>query len=195
MMYEEFYKDRYALMIETRRILEAKAESFRTGEAPGGDVQPVVYWCSRIKSPESMMRKLAGRGFPVTAEAALENVYDAVGVRIVCSFASDVFAVVEALEADPDIEILEKKDYLTRPKPNGYLSIHLCIRLRPTGLLAEIQVRTIAMDFWATLEHQLKYKKNVRSETLIRSELKRCADEIASADLSMQTIREILKEM
>ncbi len=195
MTQQDFYKDRYALMTETRRSLEEKAERFRTGEAPGGDVQPVVYFCSRIKSPESMKRKLSERGYPVNAASALENVYDAVGLRIVCSFAGDVQYVVEALEADPDIEVIEKKDYLSRPKPNGYRSIHLCIRLRPTGLLAEIQVRTIAMDFWATLEHQLKYKKSVKSEALIRSELKRCADEIASADLSMQTIREILKEM
>ena len=80
-------------------------------------------------------------------------------------------------------------------KPNGYRSIHLCVRLRELGVLAEIQVRTIAMDFWATLEHQLKYKKSIPCEGLIRSELKRCADEIASADLSMQTIREIIKQM
>ena len=140
------------------------------------------------------MRKLHDRGFPQGLEYALGSVYDAVGIRIVCSFASDVFAVMDKLERDPDIEIKEKKDYLSRPKPNGYRSVHLCILLKTTGTLAEIQIRTIAMDFWATLEHQLKYKKNIKGESLIKSELKRCADEIASTDLSMQTIREILKE-
>ena len=115
--------------------------------------------------------------------------------RIVCSFAGDVFAIVERLENDPDIEIADKKDYLSYPKPSGYRSVHLCVTLRQTGMHAEIQIRTIAMDFWATLEHQLKYKKSVSNESLIKSELRRCADEIASVDLSMQTIREILKEI
>jgi putative GTP pyrophosphokinase len=142
-----------------------------------------------------MTDKLLRYGLPVTLEAALENVYDAVGVRIVCSFASDVFDIVERLENDPEIEVLIKKDYMTHPKPNGYRSIHLCIRVKKTGRLAEIQVRTIAMDFWATLEHQMKYKKSVSNEALIKSELKRCADEIASVDISMQTIREIMKDI
>lgn len=115
-------------------------------------------------------------------------------LRIVCSFTSDVLSVVESLERSPALTVLKKKDYLLYHKPNGYRSVHLCVRLEATGMLAEIQVRTIAMDFWATLEHQLKYKKSIANESLIRQELKRCADEIASTDLSMQTIREILKD-
>ena len=130
----------------------------------------------------------------MTAQAATGSVCDAVGLRIICSFASDVLEIVRRLEADPRIHVTAKKDYLAVPKPNGYRSIHLQIRLRETDLPAEIQVRTIAMDFWATLEHQIKYKKTIADEALIRSELKRCADEIASVDLSMQTIREILRE-
>jgi len=192
---EAFYGKYYSRLIETQGILESMAEKMKMEVNPGEDLQPIIYYCSRIKKPDSMRKKLEARGFPVTLESVLGSVYDAVGIRIICSFASDVQSVVEKIENDPAIEILEKKNYLSRPKPNGYRSIHLCIRLRETGALAEIQVRTIAMDFWATLEHQLKYKKNIKSEVLIRSELKRCADEIASVDLSMQTIREIIKEI
>ena len=195
MTHAEFYGSEYARLKETESILCSMAEAMKTSGTPEEDLQPVVYCCSRIKSPESIMRKLEGRGLPVTLEAALTDLYDAVGVRIICSFASDVYDVVERLENDPSIEILEKKDYLTYPKPNGYRSIHLCLRLKETGALAEIQVRTIAMDFWATLEHQMKYKKSIANDALIRSELKRCADEAASVDLSMQAIREILKDI
>ncbi|MBO4366139.1 MAG: RelA/SpoT domain protein [Clostridia bacterium] len=195
MTVEEYYGNAYEGLEETKRILEGITERIRNGSHPDEDLQPVVYYCSRIKKPDSMIRKLEGRGFPTEADSALKNVYDAVGIRLICSFAGDVLAVVQMLENHPGIEIVEKKDYLLNPKPNGYRSIHLCVRVKETGLYAEIQVRTIAMDFWATLEHQLKYKKDVRGEGLIRRELKRCADEIASVDLSMQTIREIIREL
>ena len=195
MTYEDFYAQDYERLKEAEKTLLATVEKLKADGDPAEDLQPIVYCCSRIKRPDSMIAKLEGRGLPATREAALHDVYDAVGVRIICSFASDVFHIVEQLEQDPSLEILEKKNYLSRPKPNGYRSIHLCLRLKDTGVLAEIQIRTIAMDFWATLEHQVKYKKSIPDEALIRKELKRCADEIASVDLSMQTIREIIKEL
>lgn len=195
MTFEEFYGTSYARVRNALKTLEDLAGRMKREGETDKDLQPIVYCCSRIKKPDSMVRKLKERGFPDTLQSALTNVYDAVGIRIVCSFTCDVLEIVEKLENEPSIEVLEKKDYLSHPKPNGYRSVHLCVRLKDTGVLAEIQVRTIAMDFWATLEHQLKYKKNVKSEALIKSELKRCADEIASADLSMQTIREIIKEI
>ena len=195
MTFEAYYGENYAGLLEAQAVLEAPAERMKTEVCPHKDLKPIVYFCSRIKSPDSMMRKLEARGLPVTLKAALGSVYDAVGIRIICSFASDVQTIVEKLESEPSLEVMQIRDYLRHPKPNGYRSIHLCVRLRESGVLAEIQVRTIAMDFWATLEHQLKYKKNIQSESLIRNELKRCADEIASADLSMQTIREIIRQM
>ena len=194
MTYEEFYGEEYQRLQKTQLTLAGIVQKIEKEKDTGEDLQPIVYDCSRIKKPDSMIKKLEKQGLPVTLESALKGVYDAVGIRIICSFASDVFAVVERLEKEPEIEILVKKDYLSHPKPNGYRSFHLCVRLKETGLFAEIQIRTIAMDFWATLEHQLKYKKMIANEALIKSELKRCADEIASVDLSMQTIREILKE-
>ena len=194
MTYEEFYGKKLNALNETKRVLESKAESMRTSCRTDIDVQPVIYYCSRIKSPDSMIAKLSSRGFPVSLESSLANVYDSVGIRIICSFAEDVMNVVDNLENDPSVEIIEKKNYLLNPKQNGYRSVHLCIRLADTGMLAEIQIRTITMDFWATLEHQLKYKKNISNEQLIKSELKRCADEIASVDLSMQTLRDIIRK-
>ena len=195
MTYEDFYGNNYQKLRETQNILEAMAKKIKTESETDEDVQPIVYYCSRIKKPDSAIKKLREHGFPINGLSAISNIYDAVGMRIICSFASDVFAIVATLEGSSEIEIIKKKDYLSHPKPNGYRSIHLRIRLIKTNLPAEIQIRTIAMDFWATLEHQLKYKKSVSCEGLIKKELKRCADEIASVDLSMQTIREILKEI
>lgn len=160
------------------------------------ELVPIVYTCSRIKSPDSMIRKLTGRGLPPTPEAALGDLYDGIGVRAVCAFTEDGFRLVRWLREQPLLEIVKEKNYYEYPKPNGYRSYHLLVRLRAgeaTGLHAEIQVRTVADDFRATLEHQLQYKKDLPSENLIRRELKRCADEIASVDISMQTLWELIR--
>ena len=129
---------------------------------------------------------------------AVRTVFDAVGVRAICAFAEAVFRLAEWLREQPSLQVLNEKDYFANPKPSGYRSYHMIVLVAPeTGvpMRAEIQIRTIAMDFWATLEHQLKNKKDVPHEALIRSELKRCADEIASVDISMQTIRDVLRRI
>ena len=192
MTYEEYYGQEYQRLLGTQTILETMANQMKNSEKSEEDLQPIVYYCSRIKKPDSMIAKLKSRGFNDSLKSALHDVYDAVGLRIICSFESDVHKIVEILEHHKGITVIEKKDYLSFPKPNGYRSVHLCIKVNETDTLAEIQVRSIAMDCWATLEHQLKYKKSIQNEALIKSELKRCADEIASTDLSLQTIREIL---
>lgn len=157
------------------------------------DLKTIVYYCSRIKSPESMIHKLEALDLPSDSTTALANTFDAVGLRIICAFTEDVYTVVSWLKTRTELHILREKDYIAYPKPNGYRSYHLQVWLPDQNIPAEIQVRTIATDFWATLEHQLKYKKDIPHEDLIRSELKRCADEIASVDLSMQTIRDIIR--
>jgi len=170
---------------------------FRYPASAAEDIMPVIYCCARLKSPESMIEKLERCGLTPDRKTALTQVYDAIGVRAVCSFTEDVYRLANWLSAQPSIEIIRKKDYIAYPKPNGYRSYHIQLKIREgtgKGFLAEIQLRTIATDFWASLEHQLKYKKELSHEKLIRSELKRCADEIASVDLSMQTIRDILRE-
>lgn len=156
-----------------------------------------LYCTSRIKSPESMKNKLKKHGYPLTCESALTNVRDAIGIRAICSFSDDVFALARWLCERLEFNVINQKDYISYPKPNGYRSYHLILHLVDGpggGLFAEIQLRTIAIDFWASLEHQLKYKHEITHEALIRSELKRCADEIASIDLSMQTIRDLIDD-
>ena len=143
------------------------------------------------------MEKLRKRGLREDSQTAFQNTNDAIGIRVICSFVEDVYRIAEWLEKRDDIQIIEKKDYIAYPKQNGYRSLHLIVRFTATkdlqDITAEIQLRTIAIDFWAALEHQLKYKRSVHHEEIIRRELKKCADEIASVDLSMQTIRDILQ--
>ena len=147
---------------------------------------------SRIKTEESMREKCRRKGLPETTESALEKLYDAVGVRVVCSFLSDVYVIRDHLASMPDVEVIEEKDYIRHAKPNGYRSYHMILRVNGS-VYAEIQLRTISQDTWAALEHQMKYKKNLNGNTgLIVEELKRCADELASTDVSMQTIRDLI---
>ena len=195
---EEFYgiKEYQRLKTTEKRLMDL-IELYSATKREKEGVKPIVYSCSRIKAPESMMEKLKKRGFEPTKEAALSEAFDAVGVRAVCAFAEDVYRLVRWLKQQKAIHIVMEKDYYEYPKPNGYRSYHILLRMTEEeieGCHAEIQIRTIANDFWATLEHQLKYKKDMPNEKLIRSELKRCADEIASVDLSMQTIRDIIRE-
>lgn len=198
MTYDEFYGNiAYEKLLETEKAIMELIDSYAATKQEKEGMKPIVYTCSRIKSPESMLEKLKARGIEQTREAALKEVFDAVGIRAVCPFAEDVYRLVRWIKKQPCIHIVTEKDYCEYPKPNGYRSYHLLIRMTKgeiKGCQAEIQIRTIANDFWATLEHQLKYKKDIPNEKLIRSELKRCADEIASVDISMQTIRDIIRE-
>lgn len=194
MNFEEFYGEYYPELQAAESFLTKLAEGLKTATCQSNDLNPIVYYCSRIKQPDSMIRKLETNGYQKTKESAMINVYDAVGLRIICSFAEDVYKISEMIMKDTRIVVSTKKDYYSHPKPNGYRSLHLCVFLPSFDLNAEIQIRTIAMDFWATLEHQIKYKKNIEHEKMLREELKRCADEIASLDLSMQTIREIIRD-
>ena len=192
--YEEFYGEAFCTMKLVEKQLMRIVDEFPQNTFE--DLKPIVYCCSRIKTPDSMMKKLSKQNLPQDGRTALSEVFDAIGIRIVCAFAEDVYQVVEWLRERAEWDVIREKDYFAYPKPNGYRSYHLRIRIKEgcgQGLPAEIQVRTIATDFWATLEHQLKYKKDLEYEKLIRSELKRCADEIASVDLSMQTIRDIIR--
>ena len=191
---EEYYGAAFSRLKHMEQTLLDLIHDYPTQSYPNG-VEPILYCKSRLKQPDSMIRKLEQRGLPTDAESALSNMHDAVGIRIVCSFLDDVYKIAEWLRARSEFEIVETKDYIAYPKSNGYRSLHLVL-LFPAGLeqglMAEIQIRTIAIDFWAALEHQMKYKKNIEHEKTIRSELKRCADEIASVDVSMQTLRDLI---
>ena len=154
---------------------------------------PIEMIKSRVKKPMSILEKLQRRGLSVSVESMVKNLDDVAGIRIICSFVDDIYKVSDWIILQNDIEVVNIKDYIAYPKPNGYRSYHMIIHLNDLSLNAEIQIRTIALDFWANLEHQMKYKKNIKDEIMIRSELKRCADEIASIDLSMQTIKDLIQ--
>lgn len=157
-------------------------------------MDPVEHYLTRIKSEESMREKCVRKGLPVTTDSALNIIKDAIGVRIVCAFVDDVYDIKDYLKNSGRYEFIEEKDYIRHAKPNGYRSYHIIIRI-DGRFYAEIQLRTISMDTWAALEHHLKYKKNIGGNTdLIVNELKRCADELASTDLSLQTIRDMILE-
>ncbi len=157
-------------------------------------IDPVEHCLGRIKSEDSMREKCVRKNLPVTTESALEKIYDAVGVRIVCAFVDDVFTIRDYIVNSGRYEVINEKDYINTAKPNGYRSYHMILRVGGK-YHAEIQLRTISMDTWAALEHHLKYKKKIGArQKLIEEELKRCADELASTDLSMQTIRDMILE-
>ena len=152
----------------------------------------------RIKGSESLKEKLSRSGLSETPECALKNLSDIVGARVVTHFVGDIYTVLELIEQDTCWKVQTVKDYIAEAKPNGYRSLHVILNVPFhvggfDSVNVEIQMRTIAMDCWASLEHQLKYKKTIRNTALIVDELKRCADEMASTDLTMQTIRDMIQ--
>lgn len=193
--YYGVYKDsiidgQKTVLTEINRILRTDAQ---TGAPLAEHIR------SRIKSRNSIEKKLEKCGAPQTdIKTGLQWLSDIIGVRIVTHFIGDVYLILDAVRRSGVWEIEKVKDYISDPKPNGYRSLHILLRIPSSCpefsfLTAEIQVRTVAMDCWASLEHRMKYKKNIKNTELIVSELKRCADEIASTDLSMQTIREMIQ--
>ena len=158
-------------------------------------MDPIEHLLGRVKSEVSMREKCRRKGLPETQQSALYDIRDAIGLRIVCAFIDDIYTIRNRLLALPEIECVEEKDYIRHVKPNGYRSFHLIIRYRGRWF-AEIQLRTISMDTWAALEHHLQYKHDYQGNTsLIQRELKRCADELASTDESMQTLRDMIRDL
>jgi len=196
---EQFYGENYPTLVAAKAQLDGLVEEFMRQQSGSDDLAPVVYHTSRIKSPASLVEKIGRKGgHGATFEDALAaGINDIVGIRVNCAFIDDVYATARWLEARPEAEVVREKDYIAHPKPNGYRSLHLILRITegPASLLpaVEVQLRTIAIDFWATLEHKIKYKKTIENPELMQAELKRCADEIASVDISMQAIRNVAR--
>jgi putative GTP pyrophosphokinase len=148
----------------------------------------------RVKSPQSIFEKLSRKGFEVSAQSAKENLNDIAGIRVICSYINDIYTVARLLMSQNDIEVVKIVDYIKNPKPNGYRSLHLVVKVpvffsdRMEKVKVEVQIRTIAMDFWASLEHQLHYKAGGNVPPEIAAELKECADIISSTDLRMQNL-------
>ena len=157
---------------------------------------PIEMIKSRVKKPMSIVEKLRRRGLEVSLESMAKNLDDVAGVRIICSFLDDIYEVAEMLVRQDDVNVIAVKDYIKNPKPNGYRSYHMIIEVpvffsdSKKAMRVEVQIRTIAMDFWASLDHQLKYKKAVIDDDgAISCELKECADVIADTDEKMLRIR------
>ena len=157
---------------------------------------PIEFISCRIKKPVSIVKKMQKRGLPLDVEVLYENVInDIAGIRVICSFIDDIYAIASMLVRQDDITLIQEKDYIKNPKPNGYRSLHLIVEVpvffsdHTRNMRVEVQIRTIAMDFWASLEHQVKYKKKVENEEEIYQELLECADTIAATDRKMLEIR------
>lgn len=150
---------------------------------------------SRLKTPTSIYEKMALKGYPVTVESIREHLTDVAGLRVICSFPDDIYRLADLLIKQDDFILLRKKDYIRHPKDNGYRSLHLILGVpiflsnEKKYVKAEVQFRTIAMDFWASLEHKLKYKKDVEDTEEIVGQLRACADSIEILDYQMQDIR------
>ena len=195
---ESFYKDSIVLLEGVIEEIVARLNVIRKYRKVHNDRDPIEYILSRVKSEKSMKEKLERKGFKVTLDNALNKIYDAAGIRIICAYIEDVYTVVDMLKQFSDLKIILEKDYIKNPKENGYRSYHLVFEvpldiggeIHPVNI--EIQIRTIAMDFWSNLEHQMKYKKDIKNQEMIVSELKNCADEIASIDIKMQSIRRMI---
>ena len=149
---------------------------------------------SRIKTPQSIIEKLEKKGLPISFTSMMENLNDIAGIRVICPYISDIYNIKNMLLKHPDIALIEEKDYIKDPKESGYRSLHLVVEIpvylseSTHNVKVEIQLRTIAMDFWATLEHELRYKTTTSVPESVRRELKRVAENIAMTDKEMEEI-------
>ena len=158
---------------------------------------------TRVKSIESIMKKIRRKNIPMTLDSIEEYIRDIAGVRVVCSFQDDIYMLADCLLKQDDITLIEKKDYIKNPKPSGYRSLHLIVEVpiflqnEKRNMKVEVQLRTIAMDFWASLEHKLRYKKDIPEEEakVLADELVDCANKSTELDLRMQNIRKRILEM
>ncbi len=163
---------------------------------------PIESIKSRLKSPDSIARKMNRKKIPLNIRALEENIFDVAGVRVICAFPEDIYFLADCLLKQDDVRLIERKDYIENPKPSGYRSLHLIVEVpiflknekRP--MKVEVQLRTIAMDFWASLEHKLRYKKDIAPGLLsdLSDELVQCSLESARLDMKMQEIRQKIEE-
>lgn len=177
--------------------IETKFKVLNEQFSLNGESNPIEFIQSRIKSYGSILRKIHAKDFPRSLEGIENNIHDVAGIRVVCSFVQDIYRLADCFLQQDDITLLERKDYIQNPKPNGYRSLHLIVAVpiflenEKRLVKVEVQLRTLAMDFWASLEHKLRYKKNLPADVQesLAGDLKRCADESARWDAKMQDIR------
>ena len=182
------------------REVKTKLEVLNDDLAIKNQRNPIQMIKSRVKKPASIVEKLKRRGHPVSVNSIVEHLDDVAGVRVICSFVDDIYTIAEMLARQDDVNVLMVKDYIRSPKVNGYSSYHMLTEIpvffsdRKQKIRVEVQIRTIAMDFWASLDHQMKYKKNLDDSGEISEELKECAEVIAQTDMRMLNIRRKIEE-
>lgn len=165
------------------------------------DYNPIEHVKSRLKSPESIVKKMRRKGYPLTISSVKENIYDIAGIRITCSFQSDIYEISKMLQNQKDVKLIQCKDYIKNPKANGYQSLHLIVQVpvfmtdREEDVSVEIQIRTIAMDFWASLEHKIYYKYNGEVPERLLNELKEAAQSVSQLDRKMENIHREINEI
>lgn len=182
------------------RLLKLKFEVLNNEFKVLYERNPIHHIDSRLKSPESMIAKLKKKGCEISIDSARKNVNDIAGVRVVCHYIDDVYSVAEMLMRQTDLEIVKVQDYIKTPNYNGYRSLHLDIKVpvylsdRTEYVVAEVQIRTIAMDFWASLEHDIRYKADKSKLPVgINEEMLECSDKIADIDRQMQDMYKRIK--
>ena len=186
------------LYLSATREIATKFENLNNDLKYSSERNPIHQIQTRVKTPMSIFKKLERRGFELTSESARKNLTDIAGVRVICSYLNDIYLISDMLLSQNDITLVRTSDYIKNPKPNGYRSLHHIVTV-PVFLSksveivhVEIQIRTIAMDFWATLEHQLSYKLADRETMSIANDIKACAEEIADIDMRMQNLYNII---
>ena len=162
---------------------------------------PIEHIKSRLKTPDSIVKKLKRYGFEVTIDNMVEKLSDIAGIRIICSFTSDIYQIAEMITKQSDVTVLYVKDYIQNPKSNGYKSYHMVVTIPiyltdgPVDTKVEIQIRTIAMDFWASLEHKIYYKFEGNAPAYLQQELKACADVVNMLDVKMFSLNQAILEL
>lgn len=162
---------------------------------------PIEHIKSRLKTPDSIVKKLKRYGFEVTINNMVEKLSDIAGIRIICSFTSDIYQIAEMITKQSDVTVLYVKDYIKSPKPNGYKSYHMVVTIPiyltdgPVDTKVEVQIRTVAMDFWASLEHKIYYKFEGNAPAYLQQELKACADVVNMLDGKMFSLNQAILEL
>ncbi|WP_274363224.1 GTP pyrophosphokinase [Paenibacillus thermotolerans] len=181
--------------------LETKVEILKEEFQFLHDYNPIEHTKSRLKTPESIMNKLFRKGCDFNFPSIRANIKDIAGLRITCSFVTDIYQISDMLRSQSDLTIVEVKDYIQNPKPNGYQSLHLIVEVpvymsdRQENVFVEVQIRTIAMDFWASLEHKIFYKYSQSVPPRLLKELKEAADSAAALDKQMERLHKEISEI
>lgn len=189
------YKELMMMYTCAMKEIQTKFEILNTEYKVRYQRNPISSISTRLKKTASITEKLAKLGKQFSLTAIEETINDVAGVRVICPYIDDIYTIADALLKQDDITLITRKDYIATPKPNGYRSLHLIVEVpvffaeQRKDMKVEVQIRTIAMDFWASLEHQLKYKQDVPNQSEIVSQLKTCADIISATDEKMLGIR------